>query len=145
MRRSSLSAITLAVGICAPTFAAIQVTQNFDVDPAAEGWIGLNNRSAPQDYGFSTGDITGTDVNPPGGTATGGGEIGGTLTRQGGGVNDSFYGVPLGGEIDISTDSFSVSGVIHAESQGGGSGFNIGYSRGVDSYGTGGDRRFGAE
>ena len=51
----------------------------------------------------------------------------------------NFYGVDLGGTIDISTDPFSVSGVVHLEIGDGGSGFQLGYGRGTDSYGSGGD------
>ena len=130
-------ALLLSIGVGVSSVDAIQVTETFDDDPASRGWGGVDNRSYPQDYGFSTSDITGGTVNPPNGTATFGGEFGGTLTRQAAtmyGGMDNFYGVDLGGEIDIITESFSVSGVIHLQWRDGGSGYYLGYSRGVSSY-----------
>jgi hypothetical protein len=81
MKRLSLTAFMLAIDMCAPTFGTIQVTEHFDDDPASRGWAGENNQTAPQNYGFSATDDTGTAVNPPGGTATGSGEIGGDIAR----------------------------------------------------------------
>jgi hypothetical protein len=136
MKRTSLLAFALVVGVSAPVFG-ITVLETFDTDPAARGWAGVDNLTPPQAYGFSTGDVTGTAVNPPGGMATGGGEMGGLFHRQHptalGGM-DSFYGVALGGELDISTDAFAVSGVMYVESHANASGVYFGYSRGVESY-----------
>ncbi len=142
MKRTSSLAFALALGLSTSAFGAIQVTETFDDDPAARGWSGVGNRDFPQDYGFSFGDVTSNAVNPPSGTATGGGEFGGKIERQAptwNGGMDNFYGVEMGGSLDISTDAFSVSGVIHLESKQGGSGFLLGYSRGVASYTDGSD------
>jgi hypothetical protein len=139
MKRTRLLTFALAIGVCASALGATTVTvmESFDDDPASRGWGGVDNRTAPQDYGFSAGDVTGNAVNPPSGTASGGGEFGGRLDRQNAtwdGGRNNFYGVKFAGALDISTDAFSVSGVIHLQERHGGSGFYLGYSRGVESY-----------
>jgi hypothetical protein len=130
--------VTVLLAICmdVSSLDAIQVTETFDDDPVARGWAGVSNRTSPQDYGFSTGDVTGSVINPPGGTATGGGEIGGSVQRAFSPPN--FYGVHLGGSLDPVTDPFFVSGVLNVHRDGG-SGVFFGYSNGAASYGTNGD------
>ncbi len=143
MKRTSLLALALVLGAGTSARAQVQVTEHFDDDPAARGWAGVNNRINGQDYGFSTGDVTGADVNPPGGTASAGGEIGGVMLRQEGtwnGGQDNFYGVDINGELDISTQGFTVKGVIHVQQPDGASGVLFGYSRGVASYADPGER-----
>jgi hypothetical protein len=128
--------ITFGAALAAGSAASgqfIQKLEDFSVDP---NWIGINNRSAPQDFGFSAADVTGTAVNSPGATASAGGEMGGALHREAAAVNggqDSFYGVSIG-SLDLQTQSFSVSGVVHVEQRDGGSGFYIGYGRGASSF-----------
>src|SRR5262245_14671959 len=81
-------------------------TFNFTTDPV---WDELNNRSAPQNYGFSNTDHTGAAVSPPGGIASGAGEIGGVIRRAGSPAN--YYAYNLGTSLSIN-DAFSASGVI---------------------------------
>jgi hypothetical protein len=130
------------------------VTENFDTDPSVRGWSGVDNRTAPQNYGWSGDDPLAA------GTFTGGaaGEMGGSLTRANpnspifydedgnGGLTpqpthpDNFYGVDLGSPFYLPNNPFLVSGVVHLEQRDGGAGFLLGYSTGVSSYTDGVDR-----
>src|SRR5687768_137675 len=108
MRRSAAAAILAAVaGISVPAFGASLVTENFSNNTNTY-WDHPNTTSPPQNYGWSNTDNTGTAVNPPGGTASGAGELGGTLQRSGGTPN--FYGFNVG-TLSIN-ESFEASGVI---------------------------------
>src|SRR5262245_51264713 len=78
---ATLAAIVTA-GL-APTSRGATRTQTFDSDPP--GWLreGIANGVVvfgdSSDFGFQTSDNTLTSPNPPGGTATGGGEAGGKV------------------------------------------------------------------
>ncbi len=123
-----------------------QVTETFTTNSDGR-WDSLNNRTAPQNYGFSNTDNTGTAVNPPGpdgipgnaddGVATGAGEFGGILARPQ--IEDfpstaqptpSFYGFNVGA-IDPATEGFNVSGVIRSNRKDGA--VFLGYFTGADS------------
>src|SRR5262245_57471251 len=117
MRISKLLATAIVVGLSTSAFGVVQVNENFNSDPAARGWSGVNNTSGGQNYGFSNTDNTGTAVNPPSGTATAAGEMGGTLTRSSGPAN--FYGLDLGGALNSDTTDFVVNGVITVQGNGG--------------------------
>src|SRR5688572_16450161 len=123
MRRSTAAVLAAAVaGLSAPAYGASLVTENFNTNTDTY-WTHPNTRTAPQNYGWSNTDNTGTAVNPPGGTATGAGELGGTLQRSSGPAN--FYGFNVG-TIGIN-EGFEASGVIRLMSRGGSSGFFLGY------------------
>ena len=118
-----------------------QEFDDFNTDPAARGWTGTANRTSPQNYGWTG------DVGSPAPPAAHVNSIGGAMARQTGTANggtSNYYGVPIGGTIDLSTDPFSVSGVIHLDAPDGGSGWSIGYGVGLASYddpGETGDHR----
>jgi hypothetical protein len=112
--------------------SAITLTENFTIDP---NWDALNNRTGGQNYGWSNTDFTGSSVNPPGGTATGAGEIGGVIKRAG--SPDNMYGVNFG---NVTLDQpFTASGVLRLVTPDGGSGFNLGFYDAGNFYGSGGD------
>lgn len=132
-----VSAFALAMGLGTTTFAAVQVTERFNDNPASRNWSGTNNTTSPQSYGFSNTDTTGTAVVPPGGTASAAGEFGGTITRT---TTPTFYGANLGGNLNIGTTNFTVTGVINVAGNGG-SGWYLGYGNGTGSFGSGGDEK----
>jgi len=127
--------VAAVAGLTVPAWGVVQISEDFTTDPTPRGWSGVNNTTPPQNYGYSTGDVTGTSVNPPGGTASGPGEIGGSITRRSSPAN--FYGLDLGGALSTTTP-FTVTGVLNLHRDGG-SGLFFGYSNGVSSYGSGGD------
>ncbi len=136
IRLSALGLVT-AVSLTRITSGAMQVTETFTANTDLY-WEGVSNRTAPNNYGWSATDMTGTAVNPPGpdgipgnaddGVATGAGEFGGMLSR--GGPVPSFYGFDVG-SIDP-TEAFNVSGVIRSNAADGA--FFLGYSTGADSF-----------
>jgi hypothetical protein len=131
-------AVVVVAAVARPGAAAAAelVTETFDTntDTAGSRWEGLNNRVSPQSFGWSNTNNTGSTVNPPlGGTATGAGELGGTISRAA--SPPSFYGYNIG-SLDLTQD-LEVRGVIRYS--GGSGGFNLGYFRGASSYGTGGN------
>ena len=72
MKSSILSfsgCLALAMCLTGSTYGLIQITETFDDNPVARGWIGVDNQAGSQNYGFSTGDITGSAVNSPLGAA----------------------------------------------------------------------------
>jgi hypothetical protein len=137
-RRTRLARVTPACiavvgGLSMATSAsAFNITEDFTIDP---GWDALNNRTAPQNYGWSNTDNTGTAVNPPDGTATGAGEIGGVIARAA--SPDNMYARDVG---PLTMDeAFTASGVIHLLARDGGSGINMGFFDSANFYGSGGD------
>ena len=139
----SFSAVlALAVFVNNSAYGAVVVTESFNDDPSARGWSGVNNNlpavpgGSANIYGFSNTDNTGSVVNPPGGTATGAGEIGGLVNR---GPN-SFYGVDLGGAVDFNATDMNVKGVINNFSSGSSTTLNLGWGLGIASAdGSGGE------
>jgi hypothetical protein len=127
----------LAMCVGAPAFGLVTINESFNDDPSGRGWGGVGNTTAPNNYGFSNTDNTGSVVNPPGGTATGAGEAGGHVNR---GPN-SFYGLDLGGSgIDPKTTDMSVKGVLVQMSSGSSSTLNFGWGQGINSAnGSGGE------
>ncbi len=128
----------VALGVSASAFAAT-ITEHFDTDPSSRGWGGVNSNASngatdpdgagPQianDYGWKATDDTGTAVAPPGGTASGAGEIGGVFTR----APNMFYGVSLGGPVDFNTTNMNVKGVLRQMNAESSSTLNLGWSRG---------------
>jgi hypothetical protein len=130
--RRTARCIAAAAGLVL-AHSANAITFDFTTDP---GWTEQNNRTDPQNYGFSNTDNTGNSVNPPGGTATGAGEIGGVIRRAGSPIN--YYAYDLGQQLSLN-DSFSASGVIRLVVPDGGSGVNFGFFASGDFYGVGGD------
>jgi hypothetical protein len=124
-----LCAFALALGVSASTFAAVTIHETFDTDPSARGWGGSGNQTPPNNYGFSNTDNTGSAVNPPGGTATGAGEIGGSINR---GPN-TFYGVDLGGAIDFKTTDMNIKGVMHLTNRGSSTTLSVGWGTGLST------------
>ncbi len=125
----------LVAGAAARASTLVTETFSSNTDLAGSGWESLNNRSSPQNFGWSNTDNTGSSVNPPvSGTATGAGELGGTVTRAGSPA--SFYAYNVG-SVDPTVDDIDARGVIRYSS--GSGGFNLGYFRGASSYGSGGN------
>jgi hypothetical protein len=127
MRLHQIIGCALAASLSTSAFGLIQITEHFDTDPSARGWGGVGNQVAPNNYGFSNTDNTGNAVNPPGGTASGAGEIGGSINR---GPN-SFYGVDLGGPVDFKTTDMNVKGVLRLTGRGSSTTLSLGWSRGI--------------
>jgi hypothetical protein len=131
---AAVSALSLATSAY-----ALDLTENFTIDP---NWNGINNRMDPQNYGWSNTDNTGSTVNPPGGVASGAGEIGGVIERLNAPTDD-----PAGFENSYSVTiedlnlfaPLSVRGVIHLVAPDGGSGVNVGFFNSDDYYGVDGD------
>src|SRR5687768_5857855 len=130
------SAFAAATCLTASAFGAptVTITENFTTDPTARGWSGVNNTAVlppdnrGNDYGWRQTDDTGTAVNPPGGTATGAGEIGGFMNR----APNSFYGVSLGGAVDFNDTDMNVKGVLRQLFAEPSSTLNLGWSKGID-------------
>jgi hypothetical protein len=136
MRISNILAVAVAAGLNASAFGLVTITENFNNDPTPRGWSGVNNATAPNNYGFSNTDNTGSVVNPPGGVATGAGEAGGFINR---GPN-SFYGVDLGGPVNFKTNNMNVKGVLRLESRGSSTTLSLGWSQGITTVnGVGGE------
>src|SRR5262245_58867503 len=102
--QAKIGAFVLALSVGTTAFGTVTIVEHFDTDPSARGWGGSGNQTPPNNYGFSNTDNTGSAVLPPGGTATGSGEIGGSINR---GPN-TFYGVDLGGAIDFKTTDMNI-------------------------------------
>ncbi|HWB54284.1 MAG TPA: PEP-CTERM sorting domain-containing protein [Tepidisphaeraceae bacterium] len=135
MRYGKFIAFIVAAGLVAPAFGALQqVTDNFNSNTDSY-WDGVGNRTSPQNFGWSNSDNTGNSVNPPSGTATGGGEMGGQITRNGN--IQAYYAFNVGSVT--SSDVLSASGVYQYVS--GSGGINIGWFLGATSTGSGGDDR----
>lgn len=133
---SRFAAFLLVAVLAQPALSSFLFTENFNTnaDLAGSGWEFEHNRTAPQNYGWSNTNNTGSTVNPPvSGTATGAGELGGAVSRTG--SPPTFYGYNIG-SIDLHQD-FEARGVIRYS--GGSGGFNLGYFRGAESYGSGGN------
>jgi hypothetical protein len=135
IKLSSLGLLA-SLGLASSAFA-LQVTETFDTNSDGR-WTGLNNRTSPQNYGFSATDNTGAAVNPPGGTATGAGEFGGVIHRpqipaapSTDEPTPTFYGFNVGA-IDPATEGFTVSGVIRSNRRDGA--VFLGYFVGADSF-----------
>lgn len=124
-----------------------QVTETFGTNSDGR-WDSLNNRTPPQDYGWSNTDNTGTAVRPPGpdgipgnaddGVATGAGELGGVIHRPQ--IPDfpstdeptpTFYGFNVGA-ITPATEGFNISGVMRSDRRDGA--VFLGYFTGADSF-----------
>jgi hypothetical protein len=134
----AMMSMLVVAGVGPSSFGGFLITESFDVntDLSNSGWESLNNRTSPQNYGWSNTNNTGSMVNPPiSGTASGAGELGGTITRDS--TPPTFYGFNVG-SIDLSED-FEARGVIRYSS--GTGGFNLGYFRGAESYGSSGNAR----
>jgi hypothetical protein len=129
--------LMIVIVSASPSLAAIaMVTENFNTNTDTNGsrWEFLNNRVSPQNYGFSNTNVTGNTLNPPvSGTATGAGELGGTITRAA--SPPTFYGYNVGA-VELTQD-FEARGVIRYVT--GSGGFNLGYFRGASSYGSSGN------
>jgi hypothetical protein len=108
--------------------------ESFTVDP---NWDQLNNRVAPENYGYSSTDNTGNSVLSPSGHSSAGGEMGGLIKRSPSPAN--YYAAALPAPLDPDTQAFHADGVMHIVSRGSGSGFNLGFFQGAFSYGSGGD------
>src|SRR5262245_17495578 len=136
--RRCVSGIAMACGIVlsSPAFAVTPISEDFTTDPAPRGWSGVGNKTAPNNYGFGNTDNTGSSVNPPGGTATGAGEIGGAINR---GPN-AVYGVDLGAAVDFKTTDMFVKGVLRLAASGSSTTLNLGWGQGINSaIGSGGE------
>jgi hypothetical protein len=118
MRISKLSASSRQIGRGCLALAASLALSNVgladtffeDFTTNSDGrWIGNGNRSgANNNYGWSDTDVTGTSPNPPGGaTASGAGELGGSIQRG----NFSDYGYNIGSLTP--TDTLHADGVYH--------------------------------
>jgi hypothetical protein len=140
-------ALAVAFGLSTAAYGVVTITETFDTDPISRGWSGVNSNASngavdpdgggaliANDYGFKATDDTGTTVNPPGGTATGAGEIGGVMNR----APDSFYGVDLaqGSPIDFNTTDMRVTGVLRQMNSKGSSTLNVGWSKGITTVNT---------
>jgi hypothetical protein len=119
----------LVMGMSATAFGTVTVTETFDTDPSSRGWSGVGNETAPNNYGYSPTDNTGSSVNPTIGTATGAGEIGGSINR---GPN-STYGVDLGGPVDFATTDMDVQGVLRLDSRGSSTTLSLGWGQGIST------------
>src|SRR5687767_137998 len=126
-----MSAVAVATCLTASSYGVV-ITENFNNDPTPRGWSGVDNVTADppgaaigNDYGFKDSDDTGTAVNPPGGTATANGEIGGVMNR----APSSFYGVNLGGPVDFNSTDMNVKGVLRQMQAKGSSTLNLGWSK----------------
>jgi hypothetical protein len=118
------------------TYGIVTIQEAFNDDPVTRGWGGVDNTTAPNNYGFRTTDNTGTAVNPAWGTASPGGEIGGHVNR----APNSFYGIDLGGNFDPNTMDMNVQGVINNVSSGSSTTLNLVWSQGIASAnGSGGE------
>jgi PEP-CTERM motif len=126
MRLHQIIGCALAATLSTSAYGLIVINESFDTDPAARGWGGVANAIAPNNYGFSNTDNTGSAVNPTGGTATGAGEVGGFINR---GPN-SFYGVDLGGPVDFKTNDMNIKGVLRLTARGSSSTLSLGWSQG---------------
>ena len=124
---SFAAALALAAFMNSAAYGAVVVTESFDDDPTARGWSGVGNQVAPNNYGFSDTDNTGSAVNPTGGTATGAGEVGGSINR---GPN-SFFGVDLGGPVDFKTNDMNIKGVLRLTARGSSTTLSVGWSQGI--------------
>jgi MYXO-CTERM domain-containing protein len=139
MRRSlrwSLLVLVAGLGFTQTSFGA-QVTETFTGNTDLY-WDSLNNRADPQNYGWSATDNTGITPNPPGGTATPAGELGGDIHRppipappSTDPPTPTYYGFNVGA-IDPATEGFSVSGVMRSERRDGAVFF--GYFAGAGSF-----------
>jgi hypothetical protein len=109
----------------------IQHSESFSADP---GWIGVNNFTGPQSFGWSNTDNTGTTVNPPGGIASGAGEMGGSIARD---SVQAYYAFNTG--TITANDALGATGVYRFV--GGSGGINFGWFRAATSTGDGGDTR----
>lgn len=133
---TKIAAMALATGLSASAFGSFLVTENFNSNTDGY-WEHQNNTTSPQNYAWSNTDNTGTAVNPPSGSATAAGELGGTIARDSSPAN--FYGFNVG-TLDPDTESFLARGVLRVVgSPGGSSGFYVGFFNGASSYGSGGD------
>jgi len=122
-----LLGFAVVLGVSASAFGAT-LSENFNsnTDLPGSGWEFLNNRTAPQNYGWS--DAT---------NLSGSAALGGVITRSS--APSNFYGVNVG-SLDPDTTSFSASGTMFVKSgPGGSSGFYLGWFNGASSYGSGGD------
>jgi hypothetical protein len=133
--REKLLGLILILATGVPALGTLMVTESFNIntDTAGSGWEYANNRTSPQNFGWSNSNNTGSAVNPPFGTATGAGEMGGTISRAA--TPASFYGYNVG-SITLDQD-FEARGVIRYV--GGSGGFNLGFFRGASSFGSGGN------
>lgn len=84
----------LAACTAQPAWATYILTEDFDSEPA--DWVGSENRTAPNNFGWS-------DTNYAGGAAAG--EAGGLFSR----ANLAVYWTDVG-SLDISSDGLSLSG-----------------------------------
>jgi hypothetical protein len=140
------SGAAMTAGFCfaSVSLGQMQVTENFNTDSDGR-WQAVGNRTAPQNYGFTNTDNSGSTVKPPGpdgipgnaddGVATGAGEFGGIIARP---VlapfpspNATLYGFDVGA-IDPFTEGFNVSGVIRSNRKDGA--FFLGYFAGATSF-----------
>lgn len=135
MRFGKLLGLILAVGCVSPAFGTLyQDTENFNTNTDSY-WDMVGNYTSPQNFGWSNTDNTGTSVNPPGGTATGAGELGGQITRNG--TTQAYYAFNVGSVT--SSDTLTATGVYEYVS--GSGGINIGWFYAPTSTGSGGDDR----
>jgi hypothetical protein len=130
-----MAALALAVGSCVPAFGQSLVTENFNLN-TDNTWEHLNNNTGGETYKWNDTDITGNTVNPPGGTATENGEMGGNFARSGSLPN--YYGFNIG-SFDPTSEAFQAAGVLRVTAAAGGTGFNLGFFSGATSFGSGGD------
>ncbi len=133
-----LSAFVIATSVTVSALGSSPVTEDFSTDSDGGRWDMLNNRLAPQNYGWSNTDFTGSTVNPPGGTATGAGEMGGIITRDE--DPDNYYGFNVGGLI-AGTEAFEAKGVVRLVHRSGSSGYVLGFFNDAVSYDNGEDPR----
>src|SRR5262245_7570257 len=102
-------------------------------------WDDYQNKINGQNYAWSNTDFTGTTVNPPGGTATGAGELGGTFQRNPEGAtsppapNANYYAWQIGTIAPGSTE-LHAKGVYVETQLGGSTGLLIGFFKDATSW-----------
>jgi hypothetical protein len=97
-----LAALSIGIGLPTGVVEAAQVNQNFDSEPA--DWVGFNNKTGLNNFGWSNTDNVGL----------GAGEAGGALARDGGTPDFGYYATAIG-SLDPSTDALSFSGTLSFE------------------------------
>jgi hypothetical protein len=138
MSRSTRILIAAFVGsLSASVFGAYPVvTEHFDNNTDSY-WDHLNNKPADgksQDYGWSSSNNTGSAINPPGGTASAGGELGGLMTRIPEGVSNANYYAFNTGALNPQTDALHADGVYNLGALGGSTGFLLGFFKDATSF-----------
>ena len=115
-RNAAMAARRMALGAAAAVFVGLAgaagaalVTETFDTDPAARGWVGINNTSGGNSFAFVSSDGLGNNV----GADTTSGEVGGLMVRS---PTEASYGVSISGSLSLA-QSFTASGSFDITNQ----------------------------